>query len=490
MKRNQASRAMRCGPSTSSSPPAKPNRERRLRGAALWLVGCGLAVAILGWLHWDSPSWFVGPDTAESNEPPMPLGEPAVDAAAVLGLPTQLPQTAEEFHAEALAVGRRLVDSLPDEPEAHAQLAMAYLQVGQDRQALASWRAAVAKDERFSQAHLGLGTILADLGETDQAIRALRKAVDLAPDSEQAYRQLTELLLRQGDAQSAVEVARECVRRFPAACESHFWLGQSLVERGDWSEARRSHEQAVRINPDWTHSYYPLSLACARLGDRAAAAEYRQKFAALKSAELQDARNPNRDYDDVATQRQAILRRHVLSGSLQLRRGDARSAEAHWIRAAAIDPADLPTRKALQALYQQQERAGAELEVLEELLPLEPDEPAHLVRKGRLLVALRSWPDAERTLLRLVELRPAAVDAHLLLAEMDLRRGADLAAAQAHAAQAVRLEASPRSLLLLAAICGARGDRSGALDALQQVLKVAPEHVEARQAYEQLLATK
>lgn len=488
MKRNRASRETRLGSSVISHPQAKPNRRRWIRWA--WLVaGLGLALAFGGWLRWGSEWWSVGQDAAALSEPPIPLGEPPVDASVVLRLPAPLPRTAEEFGEEALAVGQRLVESLPDESEAHAQLAMAYLQVGQDRAALASWRAAVARDERFSQGHLGIGTILADQGETDQAIAALRKAIELDPELEQAYRQLTELLLRQGDSENAVAVARECVRRFPAACENHFWLGQSFVERGDWTEARRSHEEAVRINPNWTHSYYPLSLVCARLGEHAAAAGYRQQFAALKSADLRDARNPNQDYDDVATQRQAILRRHVLGGSLQLRHGNPLAAEAHWVRAAAIVPADVPTRKALTALYQQQDRAGAELRFLEELIRLEPDQPAHPLRKGRLLVALRSWSDAEQTLLQVLDLQPASVDAHLLLAEMDLRRGGDLAAAQARAEQAVGLEASPRSLLLLAAICGARGDRPAALAALRHVLTIAPENAEARQAYEQLLAT-
>jgi tetratricopeptide (TPR) repeat protein len=382
------------------------------------------------------------------------------------------------------------VKSLPERPEAHAQMAFAYLQVGEDQAALESWRKAAEKDEKFADAYLGMGAILKELGENEQAITALRKAIELNPELEQTYRELTEVLLRQRKAEAALAVARECVRRFPTVPENHFWLGQTCLQLEDYAEARRSHEEAVRTDPDFTLSYYPLAIVCARLGQNDEAARYRERFAVLKAAELDADRNRARIFDDLATQRQAVVKRHVLAGALELQSGDPRMAEAHWLRAAAIAPGDVATRRALETLYEQQARAGGALQLLEELIRLEPGNPQHLLRKGRLLIGLGSQSDGKQTLERALEIAPDSAEVHLFLAEMYLQTGSDMEAAASHAEKAVRLAASSRSLLLLAAVRGECGDYSGALSALRQALSLDPENPQVRQAYEQLLAAE
>lgn len=463
-------------------------RSRWVRLLALVAVLC-LGVAAVCYLRWDPGGRSGSGDASGTSEPPLSPGEPPVDAAKVLRFPVDLPQTAEELNEEALAVARLLVESLPDRPDAHAQMAFAHLQVGHDRAALESWRNSLEKDEKFSDAYLGMGAILKDLGENEQAIASLRKGIELNPELEHAYRELTEVLLREQKAEEALAVARECVRRFPTVPENHFWLGQSYLQLENYAEARRGHEEAVRIDPNFSLSHYPLAIACARLGQDDEAARYREQFAVLKAAELESDRNRARAFDDLATQRQAVVKRHVLAGTLQLQFGDLRIAEAHWLRAAAIAPDDVATRRALETLYEQQGRAGGALQFLDELIRLEPGNPEHLLRKGRLLIGLGSESDAKQTLERVLEETPDLAEAHLLLAELFLRSGSDMTAAASHAEKAVSLAASSRSLLLLAAVRGECGDHSGALSALNQAMSLDPENPQIRQAYEQLLAT-
>jgi tetratricopeptide (TPR) repeat protein len=242
------------------------------------------------------------------------------------------------------------------------------------------------------------------------------------------------------------------------------------------------------VDPEFPLPYFPLARACARLGRREEAAHYREQFATLRSEELQADRDRSRNYDDLATQRQRVVKRHVLAGSLHLRFGDLRTAEAHWLRAAAIGPDDLATRKSLASLYRKQGRPAAELEFVEQLVRLEPDRQEHPLRQARLLVDMGRWAEAEQVLHARIESQPKSAEPHLLLAEMRLRKGANDAAAR-HAEQAVALAASPRGFLLLAAIREESGDRSGALSALKQALSLDPENVEIRKTYEQLLAS-
>ncbi|MCY2991501.1 MAG: tetratricopeptide repeat protein [Planctomycetota bacterium] len=409
-----------------------------------------------------------------------------MDAAVVLRLPGELPETVEHLNEEALAIGRLMVEFLPDRAEAHAQLAFAHLQLGQERPALESWQEALARDQNFAEAHVGIGVILKDQGENEQAIVSFRRAIELNPALEDAYRELTQVLLRIGQPEEALPVARECVRRFPTVCEDHFWLGQVYLELGNYDEARRSHQEAIRIDPETSLPYFSLARICARLGKNAEAAEYRERCAALRGAELEADRNRNRGYDDLTTQRSRVVKRHVVAGSLHLQFGDLRMAEAHWLRAAAIAPDDVATRQALVSLYQNQNRPGAELQFLDQLLRLEPDRSGHSLRKARLLIETETWPEAERLLQGVVEHRPDAADAHLLLAEMYLKQGSN-ESATAHAEAASSLAPSSQGFLLLAAARQAGGDHPGALLALKQALSLDSKNPEIRQAYEQLL---
>jgi len=453
-------------------------------------VVLGLAVVVAVWYRpWSHANRAAHQAGPVDSTPPLAAGEPPLAAAAVLRLSSELPETVEQFNDETLAVGRLLVDTLTNRPEAYAQLAFAQLQVGQEREALKSWREALSRDGNFADAHLGIGVILEEQGENEQAIASYRKAIELNPDEEHAYRELAEVLLRVGKASEALEVARECARRFPTVCEHHFWVGQAYLELGDYERALQAHEEAIRIDPDFALSYFPLARACARLGRNDEAARYQEKFAELRKSEMEADSDRSRNYDDPMTQRYRLVKRHALAGTLHLQFGDLRLAEAHWLRAAAIGPLDTATRKALVSLYQQQNRPGAELQFLDQLIPLEPDNLEHPLRKGRLLIEMHSWPEAETLLTGLAEKHPESADAHLLLAEMYLRKGSNESAAF-YAEKAVSLAASSKGFLVLAAAQESCGDRAGALEALNQAISLDPTNEQIRRTYEQLLASE
>ncbi len=480
---------------------SKPNRGRQsiakrsqarhlMRHSTSWLVVATticLGAAALCYCCWNSAGTLTNRNSSPISSPALSLGEPPLDAATVLRLPSAPPKSVEELNEEILAVARHLVESLPNEPESHTQMAFACMEVGQDKKSLESWLEALARNEKYSTAHLGIGAFYAERGENEKAIVSLRRAVELDPDLEQAYRELTEVLLRQGKADEALEVARECVRRFPANFDNHFWMGQAYLQLGNYAEARRCHEEVVRLNPNWTASYHSLVIACTRLGDQEDAVRHRERFSALKAADMQADRDQNKAYDDLSSRRQAAVKRHVLAGAIQLQFGHPQMAEAHWLRAGAIVPEDLPTRKALVSLYQQQGRVGAELQILDELIRLEPNSPEHLLQKGRLLFERESWPETEKVLRQVLELSPDSIEGNLRLVQISLRTGADTTAALACAEKAARLEPSPTSLRLLAAIRAQAGNYDGARSALKQALSIDPYDPELRQAYEQLL---
>jgi tetratricopeptide (TPR) repeat protein len=462
-------------------------RAKRLPWLLLGTVFLAGGVCAGGFFLWYGRDGSPAPNDSTVSASAPPPGKPPIDAAVALHLSAELPQTAEELNEELLVVGRQLVESLPNEAEAHSQMAFAYAEVGQHDKAIESWECALAQDETYSPAQLAIAVLEAERGQNDEAVTALRRVIVLDPESEEAYQLLAEVLLRVGKAEESREAAQECVRRFPENYENHFWLGQAYLDLGAPAEARRCHEEAIRLNPDWTQSYYSLAVACARLGDAESAKRYREQFAKLKSIDQDTDRDQTRAYDDRSSRRRAVVKGHILAGALQLRFAHADRTEAHWLRAAAMDRSNTATREALVLLYQQQGRAGAALQVLDELIQLESDEAEYLLQQGRLLFGLQRWQDAERTLKRVLELTPDSAEANMRLAQIHLRNGTDMAAALSYAEKAAKLAPSADSLRLLGAIRTQNGDYDGARAALKQALAVAPYDPELRHAYEQLL---
>lgn len=485
MKRDRTSKHVRSGSSQAAATPGRA-RHRRLWILAL-LTACASLAAASGWFFsWDSPGLHAHRDGSAVKSPPA-AGEPPVDAPTVLGVPAHLPQTTEQFNEELLAIGRCLVKSLPNETEAQCQMALIYSEIGRIQEVLESWKQALALNEAYPAAYLGIAAVYAEQGENDQAIVALRRALELEGESEETYQLLAEVLLREGKAEEARETAQECVRRFPSNYENHFWLGQAWLQLEKYAEAQRCHEEAVRLNPEWTQSYYSLSVACARLGDREKANRYRERFAALKSADQKADRDQVKAYNDLSARREALVKRHILAGAIQLRADHVRMTEAHWLRACEIEPDEVPTREALVLLYERQGRADAAVQMLEALIQLKPDNAKYPLQKGRWLSQMERWDDARNALEKVLKLTPDSVEANLRLAQIHLRTGKDLAAALACAEKAVSLEPSTGGLQLLAAIRGQIGDYAGARAALKQAVSIDPYDQELRRAYGQLL---
>jgi predicted Zn-dependent protease len=166
-------------------------------------------------------------------------------------------------------------------------------------------------------------------------------------------------------------------------------------------------------------------------------------------------------------------------------------AESHWLRAAAIDAGDVATRKALATLVRAAIRVpAAAVRFLDELSRLEPDDPEHHLRKGRLLIGMGDDAEGQTALQRVLELAPRTVEAHLLLAQTLLRAGTDLSRAVRTRKQPSNLAPTPEGFLVLAAVRGERGDLAEARSALKQAVAMDPENPKIRRAYEQLRAVE
>jgi tetratricopeptide (TPR) repeat protein len=294
------------------------------------------------------------------------------------------------------------------------------------------------------------------------------------------------VLLKGGKSKEAVHVAQDFAQRFPELANSHFWLGQAQLQEGDYEGALTSHKKAVDMAPDWSQPYASLAQANARLGNQQEALEMRQEFATRKKAEEALDRESTRSYDDIDKQKQVLVKLHEAAGALHIQHGDARLAEAHWLRASQFDPQNVQACQSLVAIYLQQERLAAAAQLLGQLAVIEPDNFDYVTERSRLLMQMGRWKEARTSLERVVDQDRNSGLAHLLLAETLLNAGEDLPVARYHAERAFKLSGSSQALLMLAAVLEQEGDRLGARMAMEKAVAIDPENEQLRRALEQM----
>lgn len=118
---------------------------------------------------------------------------------------------------ESLPELKKAVDFLPEDAEAHANLAGALRSIGKLNEAVASGRRAVQIKPDFAEAHNNLGVALKGLGKFDEAVSSFRHAVQIKPDFAQA----------------------------------HFNLANTLNDIGQFAAAEASYRQALELKPDF-----------------------------------------------------------------------------------------------------------------------------------------------------------------------------------------------------------------------------------------------
>lgn len=83
----------------------------------------------------------------------------------------------------------------PDLPEAHYNLGLAYIRLGDQEQAIRAFREAVRYRPSYVDAHYSLGEVLLKTGHTAEARFAFERVVGLAPDSDMAVSSRQQLKL-------------------------------------------------------------------------------------------------------------------------------------------------------------------------------------------------------------------------------------------------------------------------------------------------------
>jgi len=151
--------------------------------------------------------------------------------------------------AYALAT-RSFAGYTPSLPRWHFDRGTDWGRIGDDDQAIASYRSALAVDPGMFEANYNLGHMLFDRGQVDAAVthweRALRADASFAP----VHANLAQAYTRAGDRARAIEHWTWASRLDPDAVRYRARLADLLFAAGDAERARAEYEAVLDASPD------------------------------------------------------------------------------------------------------------------------------------------------------------------------------------------------------------------------------------------------
>jgi tetratricopeptide (TPR) repeat protein len=176
----------------------------------------------------------------------------ALSTAAACLLVAWMAVTANQisYWRDAFAVAQHAIDVTEDNYFAHCLLGMAYHRNGQDEQALAEYKKAVAIAPQCAQANLLLGTYWRNHRQYDKAERCLQAAIDIDP-SVVMYRDLLNALHAEEKLfNEAVSELRRCAKLHPHDPRGCGELADLLCKHGNTAREAGELRRFLASNAD------------------------------------------------------------------------------------------------------------------------------------------------------------------------------------------------------------------------------------------------
>ena len=161
--------------------------------------------------------------------------------------------------SEALDANRRAVYLVPNDAQAHYNLAVSLKELRRLNEAEASYKKAITLKSDFTQAHSNLGNVLKELGRLNEAEASYKKALILKPDNAEAHYNLGVVLKELGrldEAEASYKKAIILKSDYPQAYNN---LGIMYQELGKLDEAEASYKKSIILKPDFSQAHRHLA---------------------------------------------------------------------------------------------------------------------------------------------------------------------------------------------------------------------------------------
>jgi len=167
---------------------------------------------------------------------------------------------------EAEAIYRRVLEDLPEHPDALHFYGLLQYQRGRPEEAVRLISEAVRIAPEYVDACNNLGNIHREQERLDEAEKCYRLVVEMTPEHAGAYNNLGTVLRARGrlsEAAAAYQKAIDLNPNFPGPFEN---MGNLLSQQGKVTEAVAHYSQAIVLNPNHPGSRKMLGIALSCLG--------------------------------------------------------------------------------------------------------------------------------------------------------------------------------------------------------------------------------
>lgn len=327
-----------------------------------------------------------------------------------------------------------------------------------------------------------LGVVQQALGNDSDAVVSFRAALQI--NSEHPYAQLflADSLTATGDREEAIAVYRKVVERNPEIPQAHYRLGRALSAKGETPEVIQHYRKACELFPSYAAAHYSLALAYRRLGKTEEAGLHLARHETVKDSApptseplLKQVSALNYGLLDLVLEAQRLegqgklpQEAEVLEKALQI---DAELAQAH------VD---------LISVYGRLGRAKAAEKHHRDAVRLDPKNAKSYYSYGVLCFSQGSTSEAKRAYVKALEIDPGHAHAHNNLGFILLQDG-QIDEAMSHFRRAVEIDPGHAiAQYHLGSILAQRGDYRAALECFSKTLAAEDENTPA---YHYALAT-
>lgn len=193
------------------------------------------------------------------------------------------------LHQEAVGFLNKTIGLNPNIPEAHYDLARAYIALDNHAAASPELEKAVAIKPGFYEAELLLGTLLADEGNGDAAILHLREAIKVRADNPKALMMLGLQYYQRGYFADAIDVLKKAIALAPEMPDPRYLLIEAYYRNFEYERALSFAQETATRFPDLPMSHFQLGAQLNNLG-RFPEAKQQLDLALAKDPTLVEAR--------------------------------------------------------------------------------------------------------------------------------------------------------------------------------------------------------
>jgi hypothetical protein len=146
---------------------------------------------------------------------------------------------------------QQAISLAPGYYEAHYQLAMAYLSLGNGGEAEKCFRKSIeVSGDKYGEADVRLGTILLDQGKATEGEKAIRRGIQLDPSFWLGYYELGRALLNQKRIRDAQDSAEHAKLLAPGTAIVYRLLVNIHLQQKDYAALLQDIDEYLRLDPD------------------------------------------------------------------------------------------------------------------------------------------------------------------------------------------------------------------------------------------------